>query len=206
MSATECQHCGAVIKSQGARFCEFCGTEIVREGAPRMQTRDEAQRTRFELLREHPELDGLLRATPTIEKPPLNYGILVVAPVMVLFVLFFLGGVRNAGAPGFFFLVPVLMLGVVGYAALKVLMKSSEYHSAELVRRPAIVVDERTKFSGGGKDTSARTTYFATLEFDDGSRSEFTVGSRLAGNITQGDAGVAYTKHRHLAAFARLSV
>ena len=37
MSATECQHCGAVIKSQGARFCEFCGTEIVREGAPRMQ-------------------------------------------------------------------------------------------------------------------------------------------------------------------------
>ena len=206
MPTTECRHCGATIKSQGARFCEFCGTEIVREDAPRMQTRDEAKQTRFDLLREHPDIGGLLRATPQIEKPPLNYGILFMAPVIIVFLIFFMNMASGAGAPGFFFIVPLVILAAVGFAAFKTLINSSQYHSAKLTRRPAIVIDERTEVSGGGENSRARTTYFVTLEFEDGTRREFTVGTRLAGSLTEGDAGVAYLKHEHLAAFERLSV
>jgi Protein of unknown function (DUF2500) len=203
---TECHHCGATIKNQGARFCEFCGTEIVREGAPRMQTRDEALETRFDLLREHGELQRLMKLTPKVEAPPSNLGILIIGPVMIVFIFFFMKTAGGAGAPGFFFLIPLVALGVVGFGIAKGVSNTTKYRSAPLQRSPAIVVDERVKVSGGGKNSSARTAYFATLEFEDGQRREYSVGQRLAGSITEGDAGVAYTKHKHLAAFERLSV
>lgn len=206
MPTTDCQHCGATIKSQGARFCEFCGTELVREGAPRMQTRDEALRTRFELLNEHGDLRRLMKHTPKAEPPPSNLGILIIGPFIVLFIVFFMKTAGGMGAPSFFFIVPLLMLGAIGFAVVKSVSGTAKYRSAPLQRRPAIVVDERTKVSGGGKNSSASTTYYVTLEFEDGQRREFTVGTRLAGSVTEGDAGVAYTKHEHLAAFERISV
>jgi hypothetical protein len=206
MPSLECRHCGATIASQGARFCEFCGTEIVREAAPRMQTRDEALKTRFDLLREHGELQRLMSHTPQFEAPASHLGMLIVGPFSVLFIIFFMLAASGMGAPGFFFIVPLLMLLGVGVAISKSLSGAAQYRSAPLKRRPAIVVDERVRVSGGGKHSSASTAYFVTLEFADGGRNEFSVGQRLAGSVTEGDAGVAYTKHAHLAAFERLSV
>jgi len=112
MLATELHHCGATIKNQGARFCEFCGTEIVREDAPRMQTRDEALKKRFDLLREHGELQRLMIHTPQIESPPSSLGILLVGPLMVLFILFFMSKAGSSGMPSFFFVIPLFALGL----------------------------------------------------------------------------------------------
>lgn len=206
MSTLDCRHCGATLKSLGARFCEFCGTEIEREGTPRMPTRDEELQTRFELMRAHSNLRLLMDSMPQMEAPSRNLGLLLMAPIMLAFLIFFITQASAMRAPIIFFIVPVVMLGAVGIGVFKTMSRTARYRSAPLDRRPAIVVDERVKVSGGGKNSSATTSYYATLEFEDGLRREFSVGSRLAGSIAQGDAGVAFLKHDHLAAFERLSV
>ena len=206
MPPTECHHCGATIRNQTARFCEFCGTELVREEAPRMQTPYESRVTRFQMLRQNPELERWLAHRPQLEAPPQNRGLILAVPVVAVFLFFFLRTAAGVGASGVFFVVPVVMLIAVGLAVAKSVSSSASFHRSKLRTRPAIVVDERTKVSGGGKNSSARTRYFVTLEFEGGARTEYGVGPKLAGTVTEGDAGVAYLKGTHLAAFRRVSV
>jgi len=209
MSALECQHCGATIRNQTARFCEFCGTEVVREGVPRAQTRDEARKTRFEMLEQHPELQRWLEYAPKAP-PAFPLGtILFAVPLLVVFVMFtmfFMGGVVSMNAPKPMLIIPLLILGVGGYGLISIIRRASAYRSAPLERHPSIIVDERSHVSGGGKNSSASTRYYATIEFAGRKRAEYRVGRRLAGQVATGDAGVAYIKHDTLVAFHRLAV
>jgi len=206
MSRIECEHCGGVIKNQAARFCEFCGTEVVREGVPRSQTRDETRKMRFGMLEQHADLQRLLQASPKGEGPQSGAALFWIAPFFLGFLVFWMTMASKMNAPGFMFLVPIFMLGVLGFGLFKTATTTSRVRSAPLLRNTAIVVDERTEVSGGGKNSRTRTSYFATLEFADGKREEYSIGPRLAGQLSPGDAGVAYTKSDHLNAFERLSV
>jgi len=67
-----------------------------------------------------------------------------------------------------------------------------------------VVTDERTEVSSRGKDGSVSTRYFATLQRQDGSRTELDTYGWLAGRIAAGDIGVAFVKGTTLIDFLRL--
>lgn len=206
MAPTECHHCGAAVRSRTARFCEFCGTELVHDDAPRAQTPDESRRERFELLRRHPDLESGLRHTPQVRVPTISTGLVFVGPLVIAFLVFFVVQANNMRAPIIFFIVPAIMFVAIANTIFRSVQRGSRVRAARWERLPAIVVDERTRVSGGGKNSRATTSYFATLEFEDGARREFRVSPRLAGDITGDDAGIAYVKHDALLEFRRISV
>lgn len=77
---------------------------------------------------------------------------------------------------------------------------------APVVRVVAVVVDERVRVSGGGKNSSASTSYYATLQMRDGARRELGCDGALAGRIAAPDIGVAFTKEDQLVDFIRFAV
>ena len=83
------------------------------------------------------------------------------------------------------FALPLAIVLFGGYGMSKQLSKTSKDNSAPLERLPAPVADERTKISDGGQNRSAKTRYFATLQFADGSRRELDAFSNVAGKITR---------------------
>ncbi len=206
MAPTNCHHCGAAVRSRTARFCEFCGTELVREDAPRARTPDESRRERFELLRRHPDLEPGLRHTPDVRVPKINPGLLIMGPLVIAFLIFFVAQAGNMGAPIFFFIVPAIMFVAIANAMFRSVQRGTRVRAARWERLPAIVVDERTRVSGGGKNSRASTSYFATLEFEDGARREYRVTPKLSGDLSDEDAGIAYVKHDTLLEFRRISV
>jgi hypothetical protein len=66
------------------------------------------------------------------------------------------------------------------------------------------VVAKRPLVSGGGNDSSASTTYFATFEFTDGSREEFRVPGKDYGMMAEGDHGLLTRQGTWFTRFERL--
>ena len=77
---------------------------------------------------------------------------------------------------------------------------------ARLERSIALVADERTEVSGGGKDSSASTSYHVLLEWKEGQRRELKPSARVTGAVAPGDIGVAYVKANRLLDFRRIPV
>jgi len=63
---------------------------------------------------------------------------------------------------------------------------------APIQRMIAVIVKERTDVSGGENSTS--TSYYATLQTEDGRRIEYKVSGALAGRVVVDDIGIAYVK------------
>jgi hypothetical protein len=75
-----------------------------------------------------------------------------------------------------------------------------------LLVRPAIVAERRSETNAEGR-FGARTMYFFTLRFDDGSEGEFRwPGQGLSTEpMTNGQVGIAYTRGEDLIAFRKLA-
>ncbi len=95
----------------------------------------------------------------------------------------------------------IFAVGVVGILAA--LIHLARFARAPVRRLVAVVVDEREKVTGGGKDSSSQTKYYATLSTRDGKRQEVETTGRIAGQITNGDIGVALLRMNKLVAFHR---
>ena len=80
------------------------------------------------------------------------------------------------------------------------------YQRAPIVPLVAVIVRDRSEVAGGDEKTSATTTYYATLQQRDGIRAEYSVSSRLVGNLVVGEIGVAYVKAHALVDFVRFDV
>jgi hypothetical protein len=96
----------------------------------------------------------------------------------------------------------VAWFGILGW----VLVRAIRFYRAPVDRTVAVVIDERTRVDGGGNDTSAHTHYYVTLQLRDGFRFEREADGHLAGLVTRGDAGLAYTKGDQLLFFRRFPV
>ncbi len=110
----------------------------------------------------------------------------------------------TAGFASFFppmVVLPGLLL-VVLLVSLLGTLKRGDVERAPLEAASALVVDERTKVTGG-RERNAETQYFATLQFRDGRRRELEVLEQVRGKLTPGDIGVAYTRARWLVGFSR---
>jgi hypothetical protein len=204
----KCDHCGAAIKEAGA-FCSHCGTRIQRPERAAASAPSATDPARYDLVAASP---GLIAAQAHQPSPPSVAGI--VAPLgMAVFGVFFLvfagGMLFDDNSPGggpptafkaLFIVFPLVFIGI----ALGLAFKGMRFRAAPIEQQVLVVVDERVEVSGGGKNSSARTSYHATLQGRDGSRVEYQTYGWLAGRIAAGDIGLAFLKGGWLVDFLRL--
>jgi hypothetical protein len=77
-------------------------------------------------------------------------------------------------------------------------------NAAEVITHHCKVVDKRTAIWGGSGDSSARTTYYITFEFEDSSRKELQVSTKHFGVIVSGDNGELIYQGTRFKEFRRL--
>ncbi len=93
---------------------------------------------------------------------------------------------------------------VIIAAGLVTLFLSFRYARAPLQRRIAVIIDERTKVQSSDERTT--TKYYCTLQLEEGIRVEMSTTGKVAGIVTSGDIGVAYSKLDKLVDFKRVDV
>lgn len=206
----KCGNCGGVAARADDRFCAYCGTELPRpssEQTVRVEVvgpfgdLDE----RFERLKAHASYPQWMRWTPSTAGHAVGlYGGAVFAVVFIVSSIFMTGVFGVLAGPMALFPLGFVAVGV--FLLIKTVGRATRYSSAPLVRLPAAVLDERTEVSGGGENSSASTTYYASLQFPDRRRHEFVVDGRTAGEVARGDVGIAYLKSDVLVAFRRVDV
>jgi len=204
--ATHCSHCSAQITAEGTKYCPFCGTILPKEPLPPAPS--ETLRGRFEELEGHPEFAEHMRHEPslTAHHAANAGGLAIGAVVLIVAVIVFSSFSGSSMGSPLFVIVPFAILAIAAFKVLSGMGNAADFSSAPLQRRGAVVIDERTKVSGGGNNSNARTEYFVTIEDKDGSRGEYKVRERLAGQVSPGDIGVAFTKSSSLVAFKRVRV
>ena len=207
-----CTECGAMPKSLDDRFCAYCGAELPRTAAD--PVRPSAKRdARFEIAKRLPAYAAAMEREPDTREVVAGSAFSVVFMLFFAAVALFIGSTACSvtanspfGGPGpqLFALVPFAMAAFGIAAAVKAGGRAKRVASSPTERRLALVRDERTKVSGGGENSSASTSYFVTLEYENGSREEHRVSPRAAGRVAPGDVGVAYERAGILVDFEQL--
>jgi hypothetical protein len=199
----QCSGCGARVTQSEGRFCQYCGAELPalpREEPPPSESSPDP----FAALSRDPALEQILALRPSTAAPMMGYGCGIVAGFFFIAVsLFVFTGFQMVG--GFpFSLFPLLFVGIGVTIVVVSIRKAMKYGGAPLESRPALVSGERTMVTGGGRDSSASTSYFVTLEFEDGRREEYRTTGKVTGEVREGDLGVAFVKGGYLLDFRRL--
>ncbi len=212
MAQTEvpiCTECGARAKGHEDRFCSYCGTALPREGPPVPRPSD-TRAARFEAAKRSPAYQEALRHEPATGH------VVAGAACNTVFFLVFIGvglaisGVWHTVGSGFgggfsaIALFPLAMVGFVIFTAVKAIGRAATIANSPTEHHLVLVRDERVEVRGGGKNSSASTSYFATLEYEDGSRREHEVDGKVASRIAPGDVGVACKRGGFLIDFVEL--
>lgn len=88
-----------------------------------------------------------------------------------------------------FYLFAGVVVAIIGFRLFRSLAEWQSNNQAEVLEKPARLVTKRQQVSGGGHDTHATTTYYATFEFEDKSRLELKVKGQVYGQLAEGDQG-----------------
>ena len=210
MRARKCANCGAAPKEGDAEFCSYCGTELPRRPEPARAAPPSPYgdvQSRFVDLARHPDLPRAMRHTPSGAKHLIGLGCGIAFSILFITVsMVIMGGMDLAEAPFPFTLFPFLFVGIGLAIGIVSLVKLVSFSNSPLMRKPAVVVGERTRVSGGGNNSSASTNYYLTVEFENGRRKEYATDGRTVGIVSEGDMGVAYLKGDVLLAFDRFRV
>ena len=198
----KCANCGATIPD-GSRKCAYCG-----EAAPVEATRGAVEQPAnvFERIRQSPQFRqaSSVERLAAIAKP----GIFMLAIPVVFLAVFVIAALGMAGmaasfAPPIFVIVPVGMAIVGIMMAVAAVQGGMKVAKAPLIPRAAVVRSKRSETSGSSESTS--TSYFATFEFPNGAREEFSVTPALYSQLADRDAGVLFTRANTTAAFDRVT-
>lgn len=198
----KCPSCGASIP-EGSRKCVYCGEAIA---AVTNGSSSEQPTNVFDRIRRSPQFQqasGVERLSQ-IAKPGLaTLAIPVVFLIVFVTAALWMAGMAASMAPPIFVVVPV-GLAIVGIMmGVSVIRGGIRIAKAPLVPRAAVVRAKRTSVSGDSN--GATTSYYATFEFPDGSRSEFSLTSALYSQIAERDAGVLFSRAETVAAFDRVT-
>ena len=199
-----CPGCGFESPRPEARFCERCGLALETapaEAAPPADLLGDVP-ARLRALAGHPDLAGLLAATP--EVPELAGRTL--PSLLLLLGLTVLGGLaallcfQICPPLGF---VPLVLVIVGAGAVLRQVLWNAR---TPLVARPALVVELRARVQAGAEHSHDHRRHLAVLQLASGERVERECYPSVVGSVVPGAAGVAYEKGERLAGFARLPV
>lgn len=233
-TSRRCVECGAISRDSASKYCSYCGAELPVVERPRPETPAETNARRFELLREHPDARRSLASRPSGRRAVAKSGgnaaaTLVVTGAMVLFAMVFMRmscAARSHIAPsmrgfeGFpgagggeivtnsisiaHTLIPLAIVAVAIFAAIRVLGSSAEVARSPVRSRLALVVDEHREDRGHGEHR--RSVHVATFEDERGGRFSHEVSSGVARSIATGDMGVLHTKGPAIVRFDRVDV
>jgi hypothetical protein len=199
-----CPGCGAEAPRTEARFCEHCGRALeapAEEASPPSDPFGDVP-ARFRALAARAELPGLLAEAPYVPE-------LAGRTLPSLLSLVGLGVVGAFAALVCFQICPPLgfvplALVLLGVAAIaRQLLWNAR---TPLVARPALVVDVRARVQAGAEHSREHTRHHATLQLEDGLRSEHECFVSVLPALAPGALGVAYLKGDRLAGFAPLDV
>lgn len=99
-------------------------------------------------------------------------------------------------------LIPIIVVGgiifVIGSSIFRAITNSQQ----PLLTRRARIVGRRQRVSGGGNH-HARTAYFVTFEFEDGSREEFSMRGDEYAMLAEGDLGTMQSQGTWFKGFSR---
>ena len=195
----KCSQCGAVPKEVGSRFCAFCGSLLPVQ--PTVVASPIEAPERFDAVQAHPDLPQLLERVPEDPGAPSSvpgFALIVIAGVIAAVMLAQMGSGHGDAMP------PALLLGplLLGLLGVIVIVVAGRDRSSPIRSNVAVVLDERIKVSGGGQNTSAKTTYYVLVADRAGTRIELETTEDLAGRTAPGDIGVAYIRRGRLVDFS----
>ncbi len=200
-----CANCGAVPTRGAANFCDSCGAELPRDGAPPPPTPFVDTEERFRLLAEHEDYERLMSLEADVPSERSVHLLQLLAGVTLLGTV----GLLIAGFTAAFFaplaVALVVGLGILLFSLVDAVTRRQRYAKAPLQRLPALVLEEHTRFTGGGRE-EVSTQYTTTLLLQDGKRLEVRTVKEVVGRVTRGDIGVAYLKGGLLIEFGRVAV
>jgi hypothetical protein len=196
----DCPSCGARLIT-GEKECPYCGNPV--EGARRSSQKPSHD---FSALRKSRELQELLVFTPSALRARAGQTFVTIfGLVFTSFAVFFIVMAKRMGAPGIFRFFPMIFV-LVGVAMLVGGLRGLVRLAASpLERLPAVIVGKRQHYDRDSEG-SGSTTYYVTIQTEDGERKEHLVEGRLYGEVDEGDAGVAYFKGGFLLDFKRVRV
>jgi len=209
---THCPNCGAQLKRPDLSLCAYCAMPLAMGG--RASVADDETTQRLKRMREHPNFPAALALVPPdpeVERAVAarrNGGL----ALLILSVLWFgavllvqsLGDGPHWRSPWLLGSAIALGLGLARITGAG-LVRRSLASGKPLLVRPAIVAERRSETEAEGR-WGARTTYFFTLRFDDGSEGEFKWPGQGLSNepLTNGQTGIAYSRGMQLIAFRKL--
>jgi len=217
----KCPYCGADVFSTD-ETCQHCGSAVTRDLPPVASETDgdvfeRIKRSPAYAERDSPErLARVPKIGPTALVFPIVFfiffigfgGFMAVMALAMSGLMVGFGG-RAAGVG----MVPALMsLVPIGFVVLGVFMmrgaikKYRRISQAPIESQAAVVAGKRTAVSGGGRNSSASTSYYATFEFEDGTRTEFGVQEDLYSQLAERDAGILFHRAEYAADFERVNL
>ena len=210
---THCPNCGAQLKRPDLSLCAYCAMPLAMGG--RASVADDETTQRLKRMREHPNFPAALALVPPdpeVERAVAarrNRGLALVLVGSAWFAGVVLAQTLRSAAvdllsPWLWATHSLLLIGFARIASAGLARRGAGSGKPLLVR-PAIVAERRSETHPEGR-WGARTTYFFTLRFDDGSEGEFKWPGQGLSNepLTNGQTGVAYSRGMHLIAFRKL--
>ena len=209
---THCPNCGAQLKRADLSLCAYCAMPLAMGG--RASVADDETTQRLKRMREHPNFPAALALVPPdpeIERAVAsrrNRGLaLVIAGLAWLAGVLLVQALRSGVdllSPWLWATHGLLLIGFARIASAGLARRAAGSGKPLLVR-PAIVAERRSETDAEGR-WGARTTYFFTLRFDDGSEGEFKWPGQGLSNepLTNGQTGIAYSRGVQLIAFRKL--
>jgi hypothetical protein len=102
----------------------------------------------------------------------------------------------ESGSSSLFLIIPLLILlgfilitGLIIFLVAKSVRQWHSNNQQPIQTVPAVIVAKRSHVSGGGGNSSAHTSYYATFELPGGERRELHVPSAVYGQLAEGDQG-----------------
>jgi hypothetical protein len=209
---THCPNCGAQLKRPDLSLCAYCAMPLAMGG--RASVADDETTQRLKRMREHPNFPAALALVPPdpeVERKVAsrrNRGLALVIVGLVWFGAVLLVQSLRSGveltSPWLWATHGLLLIGIARIVTAG-LARSGARSGKPLLVRPAIVAERRSETDAEGR-WGARTTYFFTLRFDDGSEGEFIWPGQGLSNepLTNGQTGIAYSRGVQLIAFRKL--
>jgi len=205
---TNCSVCGSKIVRQDMVYCIYCGNNFaMMDGGAADKRKETRNMARLAKMPEHedfaaaierdrgegPEFDRWKRAARAGRNLIVVGGVLAAAAIVLEWSM----GITVIGA---------LLIATGLYRFVQNTKLQSARLKLPLMKRPCVVTDRRSETEM--RFTAGITTYYFTLEFDDGNEAEFRFPGRgyHTEPLSKGITGIAHTRGTELIEFEQVRV